>query len=275
MNDERPEQLEMRVLVLAPTARDAATSREPLRGCGLPLFHLQQHRGCLPRGGARGRGGRRDRGSRPRRQVRARLAGLAQGPAAVVGLPAGRPHPNRAGVAEAPGALEAIGHMTLMKRPVQISTLVSTARSALRDRRRQYAVRDLLDERERQADALRDKEERSGSPWPASAGGLVGIGTRHRAYVPQPGRRTRRTFGRPPGRAAARTKTFRHRSTRTTASGVGEPRPAGVRERRRRLSQHTSTESPGGRRDHWSCCEDGRPFGTRTACSAVRMLVFR
>ncbi len=58
------------------------------------------------------------------------------------------------------GALEVIGHMTLMKRPVQISTLVSTARSALRDRQRQYAVRDHLAERERQADALRDKEER-------------------------------------------------------------------------------------------------------------------
>ena len=41
-------------------------------------------------------------------------------------------------------ALESVGHMTLMKRPVQVSTLISTVEAALRDRRRQYKMRDLL-----------------------------------------------------------------------------------------------------------------------------------
>lgn len=42
-------------------------------------------------------------------------------------------------------ALESVGHMTLMKRPVQVSTLISTTEAALRDRTRQYKIRDLLE----------------------------------------------------------------------------------------------------------------------------------
>jgi PAS domain S-box-containing protein len=57
-------------------------------------------------------------------------------------------------------ALAAVGPMTLVKRPVAVSALVSTARAALRDRRRQYEVRDLLAERQRAAEALRAERER-------------------------------------------------------------------------------------------------------------------
>ncbi len=57
-------------------------------------------------------------------------------------------------------ALEAAGNMTLMQRPVQVSELVSTIRAALRDRRRQYAVRGHLAEHRRQAEALKAAEER-------------------------------------------------------------------------------------------------------------------
>ena len=52
-------------------------------------------------------------------------------------------------------ALQALGPMTLLKRPVQSSTLVSSVRSALRDRRRQYQARNHIVERERQAELLR------------------------------------------------------------------------------------------------------------------------
>ena len=52
--------------------------------------------------------------------------------------------------------LETLGNVTLLERPVRMMTLVSTARSALRARRRQYEVRDHLDERERVARELRD-----------------------------------------------------------------------------------------------------------------------
>ena len=54
--------------------------------------------------------------------------------------------------------LESVGHMTLIKRPVRIVELVSTIRTALRDRRRQYETRDDLVERERQSEALRQSE---------------------------------------------------------------------------------------------------------------------
>jgi signal transduction histidine kinase len=47
---------------------------------------------------------------------------------------------------------EAVGHMTLIKRPVQLNNFLSTIRSALRDRRRQYGIRDLLYEKAQQAE---------------------------------------------------------------------------------------------------------------------------
>lgn len=47
--------------------------------------------------------------------------------------------------------LENIGHMTLIKRPVQLYNMITTIRSALRDRERQYGLRNLIEERKNQA----------------------------------------------------------------------------------------------------------------------------
>jgi signal transduction histidine kinase len=46
-------------------------------------------------------------------------------------------------------ALETLGNVMLLDRPVHIATLVSTARTALRARMRQYQIREYLQERER------------------------------------------------------------------------------------------------------------------------------
>jgi signal transduction histidine kinase len=54
--------------------------------------------------------------------------------------------------------LEAVGHMTLVRRPIEIRSLVSAVQAALRDRRRQYARRAEFVERERQAQALREND---------------------------------------------------------------------------------------------------------------------
>jgi signal transduction histidine kinase len=54
--------------------------------------------------------------------------------------------------------LESVGHMTLVRRPVEIHARASTVRAALRDRRRQYAMRAVLAERERQTQALREAD---------------------------------------------------------------------------------------------------------------------
>jgi len=57
--------------------------------------------------------------------------------------------------------LETIGHMTLIKRPVQINNFRTTIRSALRDRQRQYGIRDFLHERTRQAESLKMAAEKA------------------------------------------------------------------------------------------------------------------
>lgn len=56
--------------------------------------------------------------------------------------------------------LKRIGRMTLMQRPVHIAGLVSTLEAAVRDRRRQYALRDHLAERDCVEEALRDADRR-------------------------------------------------------------------------------------------------------------------
>lgn len=156
MADER---LDRRVLLLAPTARDAATSRGFLEAAGVPCgicasieqVSLEAELGA----GAAVVTAEALLGDRT-----GRLAGwlAAQPPWSdfplIVLTPPG---------AESPKFLEtlgAVGHMTLMKRPVQISALVSAARTALRDRQRQYMVRDLLTERQQAAEALRAERER-------------------------------------------------------------------------------------------------------------------
>ena len=159
MNDERPEQLEERVLVLAPTARDAATSRGLLEAAGVRCFLCNTIEDVCREAG-RGAGAAVVTAEAVLGDKDGRLAGWlkTQPPWSdfplVVLTPPGAESPKLL------RALDAVGHMTLMKRPVQVSTLVSTVRSALRDRRRQYAVRDLLAERRRAAEALREERER-------------------------------------------------------------------------------------------------------------------
>jgi len=56
-------------------------------------------------------------------------------------------------------AFDSLGNITLLERPVRVMTLLSTLRSALRARRRQYEVREYVTERRRLEDALRDRAE--------------------------------------------------------------------------------------------------------------------
>ncbi|MCA9146231.1 MAG: response regulator [Planctomycetales bacterium] len=48
-----------------------------------------------------------------------------------------------------------MGHVTLVNRPLRIATFVNTLRARLRDRQRQYAVRDLLQERQQAIESSR------------------------------------------------------------------------------------------------------------------------
>jgi signal transduction histidine kinase len=60
----------------------------------------------------------------------------------------------------AANAVRTLGNVTLLERPVRITTLVSAFRTALRARMRQYQIRGHLDERERAAEALRTLDQR-------------------------------------------------------------------------------------------------------------------
>jgi PAS domain S-box-containing protein len=67
-------------------------------------------------------------------------------------------------------ALEAFKSLVIVERPVRSRTLLSVIRSALRDRRHQYQIRDAMLLRERQAEELRAQDERL--RFALSAGGL-------------------------------------------------------------------------------------------------------
>ena len=157
MIDEERRLLEGRVLLLAPTARDAAATRGILAAAGMACFVCKDmDEVCREMG--RGVGA----ALLPQESILADAsAGLlrvleAQPPWSDIPLlvltPAGESS------SKASRALEAMGHMTLIKRPVPISALVSTVRAALRDRGRQYANRDDAADRERQSEALRQSE---------------------------------------------------------------------------------------------------------------------
>src|SRR4029077_8675160 len=116
MNDERPEQLEMRVLVLAPTARDAATSRDLLEAAGIRCFICNSIEDVCREAG-RGAGAAvvtveavlGDKDGRVVEVLKAHPP-WSQCPLVVL-TPQGIESPKLL------GALDAIGHMTLMKRP--------------------------------------------------------------------------------------------------------------------------------------------------------------
>ena len=159
MNEERLRQLEKRVLILAPTARDAATSQGFLEAAGIRCFACNTIKDVC-REAECGAGAAVVTAEAVVRDKDGRLSGWLKNQPPwsdfplVVMTPFGPESPKLL------RALEVVGHMTLMKRPLQVSTLVSALRSALRDRKRQYAVRDLLDERRRAAEVLRGERER-------------------------------------------------------------------------------------------------------------------
>lgn len=57
-------------------------------------------------------------------------------------------------------ALQSLGNVTVLERPTRVPTLVSAVHSALRSRNRQYQIRSTIAERERYAEALRAADRR-------------------------------------------------------------------------------------------------------------------
>jgi PAS domain S-box-containing protein len=158
-DDIRQGRPEDRVLLLAPTAKDAAAARQVFASIGIPCLVCKDLdetcREILAGAGAAivtDDTILNDRGHCLAR-VLADQPAWSDFPLIVLTSPHGLTPRTSA-------ALQSVGHMTLVRRPVEIRSLESTIRTVLRDRARQYATRDHLRERERQADALRASEER-------------------------------------------------------------------------------------------------------------------
>ncbi len=57
-------------------------------------------------------------------------------------------------------AMQTLGNVTLIERPVRVPTFVSAIRTAIRSRRRQYLIREYLEERKRTEETLRENDRR-------------------------------------------------------------------------------------------------------------------
>jgi PAS domain S-box-containing protein len=159
MNERDAPSLEERVLVLVPTARDAAGTKSVLEAAGISS-HICESLTQLCQEANRGAGAVLlaeeavlSDGAGRFREVLDQQPPWSDLPLIVL-TPAGA---ESASTAE---TLRTFGNVTLVKRPVQLSILITTVRAALRDRRRQYEIRSLLQTEKQQAEALNQSEKR-------------------------------------------------------------------------------------------------------------------
>ena len=151
--------LEERVLVLVPTARDAAGTKTVLEAAGISS-HICESLKQLCQEAEHGVGAAlvaeeavlSDRAGCLRRLLD-RQKPWSDLPLVVL-------TPSGAESGSTAETLRTFGNVTLVKRPVQLSILVSTIRAALRDRRRQYKIRSLLEKEKRQGEELNRSEKR-------------------------------------------------------------------------------------------------------------------
>ena len=156
---EARDHLDRRVLMLGPTSRDAAITRELFGKAGVSCEVFARTE-CLfaelKRGCAAILIGEETLTPRVAAELGAVLASQppwSDLPVLVLTYPG-------ADSVETVNAVRTLGNVTLLERPLQVATLVSAVRSALRARNRQYQIRGHLEERERAADSLRAADQR-------------------------------------------------------------------------------------------------------------------
>jgi signal transduction histidine kinase/CheY-like chemotaxis protein len=148
------ERIEERVLVFAPTGRDAVLTCEILSGAGFAATPCDDLDG-LSREVLRGAGMAvlADEALSPETVSHLLDVLGSQGPWSDLPLIV---FTRRNSTDDVLATLEPLGNSTILERPVRVKTLVSACQAALRARRRQYEVRDLL---RSQAQADRRKDE--------------------------------------------------------------------------------------------------------------------
>jgi PAS domain S-box-containing protein len=147
-----------RVLVLMPTAKDGERTRDALARAGLACTVCQDLAGLCREIAA---------GAGVALLTEEAVADDRSGCLAETlrGQPAWSDFPlvvlARQGVEGRQASFREAVNVSLVERPLRVRSLLSVVRAALRSRRHQYAVRDHLIERERQAEALRESEGRA------------------------------------------------------------------------------------------------------------------
>jgi PAS domain S-box-containing protein len=152
---DRPEDRGARVLVLAPTARDAALVGAVLERAGITAVCCADLE-ALCEQLAQGAGAVLVAEEAIGADRRGRLAAWIAGQPAWSDLPVlvlARPGADSAVVAQ---ALARLRHVTVLERPIRLTALLSAVASALRARRRQYETREHLARIERSEEDLRD-----------------------------------------------------------------------------------------------------------------------
>jgi two-component system, sensor histidine kinase len=150
---------EDRILILAPTGKDAVLAQEILERAGLFGFRCCQMTEVLAELNV-GAGALLIAEEAFADDPAGTLAAwLGQQPpwSDLPVLVLARPGANSAAVR---GAIEQLGNVTVVERPTRVATLVSVVRTALRSRQRQYQIREHLRERANAEVALRDADRR-------------------------------------------------------------------------------------------------------------------
>ena len=148
MADESPPTLEERILLLAPTRRDAAAAGPVFTamGIGLTICNVSTEVCAEIERGAAAAIVSAETILNDRQECLGRLLKVQPAWSDFPLIVLTPPHQTAA----AARGLESVGHMTLIPRPIEIRSLASTVQAALRDRRRQYARREDFAELKRQ-----------------------------------------------------------------------------------------------------------------------------
>jgi hypothetical protein len=155
-----PPRLDERVLLLAPTSKDAALTAQMLAAAGIDCAACTAVPALCEE---------LDRGAGAV-LLTEHAFGVADVPCFVEYLRRQPPWSDlpvvllAAGGASSPvgrEAMELLGNVTVLERPVRMASLTSVVRTLIRSRRRQYQIRQHLADRERAAEELRQGEARS------------------------------------------------------------------------------------------------------------------
>lgn len=147
---------EQRILILAPTAKDAAICQKLLDEAAMPAAVCPDLASICREMGQGAAAAMIAEEAIPLEQIDPLLAALEQQPAwsdfpLLILVREGESSPISLQL------LETLGNVTLLERPVRVPTLVSALRTAQRARNRQYQIRDLLAQARETAEQLRQE----------------------------------------------------------------------------------------------------------------------